>query len=198
VSVVLVAVLPALSGWDLVSESGPTRVFRRAHENSRVYEHKVESIIQAPPERVWEVLRDTKGYSEFMPYVAESRVVGEKGNWRLVYQRLDPPVLDDRDYTVQIHAIPDPERGVYEQTFEIAPRAGPAPRDGVVRVRLATGRWRIEPTANGSTRIVYQLITDPGGWVPRWFVNLAQKQALPGVIDALRQRATDPKYRKDT
>ena len=56
-------------------------------------------IVDAPVERVWEVLRDVEHYHEFMSYIVEATILREHGDNRIVYERISAPFVDDRDLT---------------------------------------------------------------------------------------------------
>ncbi|MEE8410260.1 MAG: START domain-containing protein, partial [Myxococcota bacterium] len=125
----------------------------------------------------------------WMPNMAEARILREEGDTRIVYQRVSPPIVDDRDYTLRIVAFEDQETGVFEQRLSLANDRGPPPVDGVVRVLVVEGGWLLEPVGKNKTRILYWLHTDPGGAVPGWAFNVGQQYTLPDQIEALRRRA---------
>ena len=151
-------------------------------------------ILDAPIERVWEVLRDVEHYHEFMPYVAEATVLREHGDTRIVYERFSGPFVADRDVTLQILATADLVSRVYGQEFSVAPDDGPPPIQGVVRITLSTGRWRLEVDTPSTTRVIYHIHTDPGGYIPHWLVNFMQSRGLGKFTRAVETRATNPDW----
>jgi hypothetical protein len=67
----------------------------------------------------------------------------------------------------------------------------------VVRVTVNEGSWLLEPLDGGArTRATYRLLTDPGGSVPGFAADLANREALPGVLQAVRRAVLDPRYRE--
>ena len=55
--------------------------------------------------------------------------------------------------------------------------------------RLNSGYWDIRPGNNDEeSRIEYYLHTDPGGSIPKSFVNAGTTQSIPDVITAVRKR----------
>ena len=178
--------------WVSMGESNGTKIWQREVASSSIQEIKVETTIDASSVHIWRVIRDVERYAEFMPYLAEARILWEQGDTRLVYQRISPPLFNDRDYTLRAKAYEDYETGVFEQTFSEANAQGPPPRDGTVRVGTVDGGWVLEPLGPSKTRIVYWLHTDPGGVVPQWAVNFGQRRSLPKLLKALRQVVTRP------
>ena len=64
-------------------------------------------------------------------------------------------------------------------------------RPGVVRVKLDTGSWLLEPREGGKkTFVTYYLHTDPGGSLPAWVADKANKSSMPDVMRAVRKQAT--------
>ena len=61
----------------------------------------------------------------------------------------------------------------------------------MVRIRLSTGSWSLEPIEGGqTTRVTYSIITDPGGKVPRAFADGATNAGMDGLMKAVRKRVT--------
>jgi hypothetical protein len=58
------------------------------------------------------------------------------------------------------------------------------------------GNWTIEKLTDTQTRITYYLYTDPGGSIPNWIANKANKQSVPDLLDAVRKRAANPAYKR--
>ena len=84
-------------------------------------------------------------------------------------ERINAPFVDDRDITLRIVASVDSASRVFGQEFALALDADPPPIGGVVRSPLSKGRWRLEADDPSTTRIVYEIHTDPGaisliGW----------------------------------
>ena len=177
--------------WRRVRDADGIAIWQREVPGSPIYEIRVETVFAASSERIWQVIRDVAQHSSFLPYVAESRVLrNEDAMRRLVYQRISPPVVNDRDYTIRTIAWPDHETGVFEQHFAAANNQGPPPRRDAVRVANLKGGWILEPLDAHHTRIVYWIHTDPGGLIPAWLINLGSRISVPRLLAAIEKRAT--------
>ena len=65
-----------------------------------------------------------------------------------------------------------------------------AGEDGVIRLKVNTGSWTMEPIDGGKrTLATYQLLTDPGGSIPTFIANKANTKALPELFARVRKRA---------
>jgi hypothetical protein len=73
-------------------------------------------------------------------------------------------------------------------TFVSAPEDGPSAQDSYVRVTAIHGSWTLVPTHDGGTLVTYVVSSDPGGALPTWLVNRAQRQAAPALVKAMLDR----------
>lgn len=192
---------------ELVSENGRTEwiqesavknltIHSRLREGSELKEFKGVGVIEASPAAVFAVIDDSEAYPSFMPYTSEVRVIKREKSSVLAYQRLDLPVVSDRDYT--LHSRHDtwlgPDGPIYRIRWEPANDLGPAEKPGVLRVNLCEGGWLLEPLGDGSTRATYSIYTDSGGALPPMLANSGGRMGIRKVFDAIRKQVKHPKY----
>ncbi len=184
-------------GWQLTNESDDVRVYNRKAAKSPFYEVLARTRIAASPDRVYSVVTDFAHYSEFMPYTAVStiRKITESDTW--VFQRLDfhIPFVSDRHYTVKVVAHPcdgmSQFRGtVWDQVDDVPLPENESP---AIVPRVNSGAWSLWPLDNAqATDAAYYLHSDPGGSIPTFLVNMANRSALPDVVDIVSRRAQEP------
>jgi hypothetical protein len=102
------------------------------------------------------------------------------------------PVVRDRDYTVTVTATTDPTSGQIQVSFVSAPEAGPPVQAAYVRVTAIQGSWTLVPTRHGESLVTYVVASDPGGALPTWLVNRAQRNAAPALVKAMLDRVKHP------
>ena len=146
------------------------------------------------PEVVFDVLVDFERYPDFMPYVNESRVLSRKNDSEIVtYARIAPPFVSERDYPLRVRitrGMPS-NGGVFKIGWEAVPEAQPEV-EGVVRVKLNEGSWLVEPLKGGMrTRLTYTLLTNPGGLIPVFVVNMSNTIAIPELFKAVAIRSAE-------
>ncbi|MGB8166109.1 MAG: START domain-containing protein [Chthoniobacteraceae bacterium] len=184
--------------WSPVSQAADLTVYERARKDSDLREFKAVGIIAMPPEVVRRVLDDVDEYPRFMPYVTESRVLSRDGNSRVSYQRVSPPIVGDRDYTIRVRFETRRMAGggaCFCNRWQTANDLGPAAKAGVVRVKVTEGSWLLEPTTDGrQTRATYCIFSDSGGSLPPYIANAASKTAIPKLFAAVRKQAELEKY----
>jgi hypothetical protein len=190
------AAADGLDGWTVATRAEDLTVYCRPHEGSSLRECRAVGIIAAEPIVVKRVIDDTAEYPKFMPYVVETRTISHTADGRIGYQRISPPIVGDRDYTVRVkmESKETPAGMCYCNRWEAANELGPAEVKGVTRVKVTQGSWLLEPCAGGKTRATYTIYSDSGGGIPTFLLNSANKTALPKLFDAVRKQATLPKY----
>ncbi|MBF5041316.1 MULTISPECIES: START domain-containing protein [Myxococcaceae] len=179
------------AAWEAVTEVDGIRVYARERAESSVSEVRAVGMVDAPPLAVWQVVRDYANQPKSSPYVEVARVLASEADGKviLLYNVIKAPLADRRDVTVRITDESDWQEGRgYLKARWTASELGPPPTPGIVRIHLNDGFWLLEPMDGGArTRVTYSLYTDPGGSVPRWIVNRANRSSLPEVLRALRR-----------
>jgi hypothetical protein len=190
----VVAAPPAGEGWAIAVQNERLTVYARERKGSGVQEMRAEGVMDAPPEKVWRVLRDYDRYPKTMPYIQAARILHREDGDKVMYlySVVSAPMVNARDYVIRVVDESDwrDGRGYLKVSWKIANERAPKAPGNIVRVEVNDGFWLLEPSENGkSTRAVYYLYTDPGGAIPRWIVNRANATAIPDVWEAVRRAA---------
>lgn len=202
-TLLLLPALPASAaegdGWKEASKSDGLVIYNRSRPGSDLKEVRAVGVIRAPSWVVKNVIDDKGRYKEFMPYTKASDVIKREPGIIVSYQRLDAPIISNRDYTLRIRdesrRLPD-GRIVYKSAWSSANHLGPKEIDGVVRVKVNEGHWILEDQGGNVTKATYWLYTDPGGSLPAFVVNSANSTAIPDLFKAVEKAAADPRYQK--
>lgn len=145
-------------------------------------------VIASPPERVYEVVTRNQEFAQFMPYVAVSFL--EESDGSLVnYQCLDLPwPISNRQYRVRLtNTEPTEEMPVWRSAWTFV--SGD--------VLDSQGSWTLMKTQGNTTRVVYRVLSDPGGgW--KYLKNKATEKGLRPLLESVRERSADPTYVKAT
>jgi Polyketide cyclase / dehydrase and lipid transport len=182
--------------WQLAKQANGVTIYSRLHSGSKLKEFKAVGEIDAASKTVHAVIDDFENYSNFMPYTAEAEVIERKPDSVLVYQRISPGIVSDRDYTIRIEKKSWPsDHGVaYFSEWKAANERGPAEKHGVFRVQLVNGSWLLEPTGPNKTRGTYFVFTDSGISVPQFLANTISETGILKLFGAVRKQAKQPKY----
>lgn len=183
-------------GWGVESNGKDLAIYSRLRDGSALKEFKGVGLIEATPAAVFAVLDDSEAYPSFMPYTAECHVLKREKDLVLAYQRLQLPLVSDRDYTLRSKNAKwlGPAGAIYRIRWEPANDLGPAVKEGVLRVNVCEGGWLLEPEGPGATRATYSIYTDSGGALPPFVANNGSRIAIRKVFEAIRKQVKQPKY----
>ncbi|MGQ0506988.1 MAG: START domain-containing protein [Myxococcaceae bacterium] len=189
ISLMILAASPDTGpGWEQSAREDGITVFSREKAGTPVREMKAIGLIDADPQAVWKALRDYAHYDKTMPYTEESKVLEAESDGKVIYfySVVNAPLVSRRDYVIKLVDESDGS-GTLLVTWSAVDGKMPE-KDGRVRVKINDGFWRLEPRENGKkTFATYYVYTDPGGAVPKWIINKANKGAVPDVFRALRK-----------
>ncbi len=122
-----------------------------------------------------------------------ARLLSDTGDERLVYEQVAVPLARDRDYTVRLRKRVDAAAQRYEILFDGRERCGPSAR-WPPRARAARSREAgpSSPTPTARDRVLrYDLFTEPGGAIPAWMANRAQREAAADLVHRRLKRAQE-------
>lgn len=178
--------------WEKVAETDDgIAIYMRETPGTTVKEAKASLRIAAPPRIVLDAACDPKSFKKSLKYVVQNRYywVGDPNVW-FTYQLLDYPVVDMRDYIIRYERTLDPDREIYRLTWSTSEEKGPPPREDAIRVTLATGGIDIVPKDGGQRSLLkFRLLADPGGSIPAWVINIANRLNLPDIVREIRDAA---------
>lgn len=174
--------------WRLEKQVDGIEVYTREVAGSGIRAFKGEAIVEADPESVLAVLRDSDRYQDWFPNVPESRLLRREGNVSYQYS-VTAAVwpIDDRDNIFRSTLEREADTGAIEIAISAAPDAHPE-QPGRVRVRYARGRWRLEPEGDGRTRVLFEMHLEPGGGIPAWMANARVVSTPLEALANLRSR----------
>jgi hypothetical protein len=179
--------------WE-TQRTEPILIKTRARAGTDVKEVYAEGDIAAAPADIQDALTDVKRMLEFMPYMTESRLVGERepDGAQYTYQKMDMPLLSARDFIhkgyIDRDARTDPQ-GVFANHWFAAPDKLPQV-DSVIRLKISEGSWLVTPSADGkSSHVVYRLCVDPAGAVPAFAANRANASGLTDTFKNIEREA---------
>jgi ribosome-associated toxin RatA of RatAB toxin-antitoxin module len=178
--------------WEKISDKAGLVVERRAVPGSRFFEMRATARSPLPPVAIFDTLWKHHEYPAFIPHLKRLDLLSDNGDERVAYEQLEVPLARDRDYTVRIRRRMDPTSQRYEISFATANDAGPPPDGHHVRVASIHGSWTVEPATDGKGSVVrYDVQSEPGGALPAWIVNRAQRIAIADLVRAVLARAQE-------
>ena len=183
----------AETGWEKekVTDDG-IAVFSRATAGTTVREVLARMSVDAPAKHVFDAFMDPDTFKETNDkYVEKSTLyrVDDPNVW-YNYQLVNFPVIAKRDYCLRYERKSDPEKGVYVISWRASDRFGPPPQEDIVRVSNLKGTLKVTTDPSGKTsNVLYTLLADPGGNIPTWLINIANRRSLPDILRQVQQES---------
>jgi ribosome-associated toxin RatA of RatAB toxin-antitoxin module len=132
-------------------------------------------LINAPAERIWQVMVDCADIPSFVPGVEDCQVLDSGENWEII-----------RHDVKWVWFFPRLSY-VFRAQYQPIRKIDFTRIDG--DLRDMQGSWRLIPVGDGGRTLVrYRVYLDPGFWVPQWLVRNSLKKDLPQVLTALRTK----------
>jgi ribosome-associated toxin RatA of RatAB toxin-antitoxin module len=131
-------------------------------------------VINAPPDKVFDVIAQYDRYTEFLPEVKKIRTSDRKGNEVKVHYEIN--LVKTVRYTI-LAREERPKRMSW--TFV----EGEMMKDN-------TGSWVLEPEGEGKTRVTYtvEVALALGPLVPKAIITGLVDQSLPKMLEAFKRR----------
>ena len=184
-----------LSAFLLFAPGGPWTLTRDKHEIKTYIgapngtglrpTRSIMTIVETPEQAVAAIV-DFDQYEDWVPYCSDGKLL-EKQNDSTYYftQLLDMPLIKNRDIVIKSiihHRI----SGGYEIEMIIAPTYIPVDPDAI-RIEHFTAFYSIyKDEITGKTIVALDNEVDPGGYVPTFAVNWANRSAPHEVFTNLK------------
>ena len=130
-------------------------------------------VINAPIEKVFDVITQYEKYTQFLPEVKEVRTSNRKGNQVDVHYKVD--VMKTIKYSIKVKE----ERPTRMSWSFIE---GEFMKDN-------KGSWVLEPEGEGKTKATYSVEMALGALVPKSIVTALVETSLPKMLEAFKRRA---------
>ncbi|MGB1222193.1 MAG: hypothetical protein ACPG43_11660, partial [Alcanivoracaceae bacterium] len=160
--------------WQLVTDRDGIMVYMAHSDDSKIKTFRGEGEIQADDFRAIANQLDNYPFiASWMHMISELQDLGRETPYDReihVTTRLPWPV-SDRDAGIEVRVYQDPETLTVLVPF-VARDDIVAPSDSYVRMPELEGYLRFEPLEPGLIYMTFEVVLDPGGYIPAWLANL--------------------------
>lgn len=176
--------------WQELKKADDIQLYSRSATDTAILKVKAITVIDANINRIKAIIDDVANQSDWLPYLAETRVLEQKSATdRLLYSRFNAlwPARD-RDVVYRVRVIQHEDGSItylqQSQQSSLMPE-----QDDYVRATLVQGSYNLMPIAGNQTQVELLLHANPLGKLPLWIVNII-KQRLPfELLKGLRTQA---------
>lgn len=160
--------------WKLVNEEDEIEVYTRAGENSSLKEIRITCTVKSTMKYMVDFLSDVPLYTDWVYKCDSSLLLNQASQSEFSYYiTLDFPFpFEDRDLSVDSKHWIDPITGIFHST-SVASKNVVDPNDEFIHMSEFESTWKITPISQEELRIDYNALSNPGGNIPVWLINLA-------------------------
>ncbi len=158
--------------WKFEFEKEGIRVYTLNLEDNNLKPFRGEMEIDASVDELLQIIEDVERYPEWC-YRTTKVSLAEKLGDSVVYHYISdtPLIVKNREGWFYNVKEVNPYSGavvVHMRTFECE---APVP-SGYLRIPWSNGYWQLVPLSPERTRVVFQMHTNPGGYIPSWLTNM--------------------------
>lgn len=187
---------PKNTEWKLKKEVDDLQVYIRNSETSLIKEIKVHYVANASLSTIVAALKDVSVFPDWIYNCAEARVLKRISDTETIYySRIAFPFpMSDRDFIghskVWQHSDTKEIFVNVKGDYNFLPL-----QKGLVRLPKLIINWHIKPIDAHKALVEYHLVSDPGGSIPDWAVNMAIDKGPINSIKNFKTLLTQSKYR---
>jgi hypothetical protein len=188
-------------GWEKIIESDGIIGYSRPTSKSGVYEIKAVGSVDASVAVLESVLRDDPAKTEYSQSCIEAFKVDLPGlestkDTYYSYHMIDMPwPFYDRDGVAKVECKVDKKTGAFIMQARSIATDFMAHDYFVLRVSIVKAKWVLTPMGENKTLALYQILADPGGYVPTALVNMYSEDLAVMTIAALRKMVKKDDYK---
>ncbi len=176
----------ARADWasDRAGRIGSSIVSTNTRSESRVQYGVAEAVVNAPMDKVLQVLGDYSNYHEFLPHFEQSRVLSRRNDDAMVYM----------EATILYGAA---SLWAQMRLSSSTPKEGERLIEGrMVQGNMSTfhARWKVTNAGENRTLVSFQLLVDVDMPVPASLVDEENRKAARSAMKALRRQVAHPRY----
>jgi len=178
------------AGWEEVARADGIVVHTRDVPGRDLAVFRGTGAVRASIYEVMAVLGDSGRRTEWQHRCAAARTLKRTSEFkRIVYNRTDAPwPVTDRDVVLATHLrVLEPDRVLLVEFRGVSSALQPKV-SGVVRMPYLKGHYKLTKLASARTRVEYQVDADPGGWLPSWLANRANRDLPLKTLRGLRRQ----------
>ncbi len=187
---------PKNTEWKLKKEVDDLQVFMRKSENSDIKEIKIRFTAEASLSTLVAALKDVAAFPAWVYNCAEARVLKRVTDTESIYySRVAFPFpMSDRDFIG--HSKLWQDESSKEIFVKVKGDYNYLPvQKGLVRLPKLIINWHVKPLSANKNVIEYHLVSDPGGAIPDWAVNMAIDKGPVNSIKNFKALLLQSKYR---
>jgi len=182
--------------WKTALEKDAIRVYTREMADSKFKEYKGETLVKTTLSCLVSLLDDAPYQKNWMYDITEAKrlkTINKTEGYNYFVQTAPWPVTD-RDVIIKYTLTQDKKTKAV--TIELkGVKDYIAEKQDKVRIPSLKGKWEFIPLGNGIIKVVYQVHSETGGYVPASIANAVCVDIPYNTLKNLKKEIENPKYR---
>ncbi|MEZ4774018.1 MAG: START domain-containing protein [Bacteroidia bacterium] len=183
--------------WELRKNSDDIQVYFRSSDDSDIKELKITTTLDCTLSSAISVINDIEKMPEWVYQCEEAEFIGknEGAAFTFVNRTVVPFFFKDREIVLQCTTFQ--ERPSLKTCSRCVARPDAlALNPDYIRVEKAISEWTFWPQEDGTLKVEYFFIADPGGYVPAWLINFALDYGPVNTLKQFKKRVHLEEYAK--
>ena len=183
--------------WQLAKEIDGIKIFEADVKGADVVAFRGETTLNYRIERVVSSLADMSRKDEWMHDLKEVRTIEViDPHVRIEYYHSGTPwPLSDRDFVYRAEFRYFPKAETFVLNLKNAEHKNAPIKKGIVRGKIIESNYFISKTSDPNvTKMAVEILVDPMGSVPKWLVNIFQKDWPKNTLTSLKKLMDDPSF----
>jgi len=158
--------------WSLRKDKHGIKVYTRDFKEKGTLEYLAVTTIETELERLVEIIHDVENYPAWTENCESAtiyKVLSDSSRIEYLTTKVPWP-LEDRDVVMEF-VVSKQNDDYFEANLRSVPEAVPV-SDDYIRIQISEGNWIFKKVNDGQIQIIHQFLSDPGGNVPMWIVNM--------------------------
>ncbi len=178
----------AQDNWKLEREKNGIKVFTRKTAKASMKESKTEIYLKGNPEELIKFFKDISSHKTWMHRISTSKLLKKlnENEFHVYYIASAPWPVSNRDAVVH-YKIQKENNGNYVITATGIPNEIPEEK-GLVRIPKLYSTWEFFKQPNGTTKLIYTSLSEPGGGIPEWLANSGATDTPFNTVAALKDK----------
>ncbi len=184
------------AAWRLVSNKQGIKVYMQHREGSRLKTFRGVTVMQVNDwQAIGAVINDYANAPRWLQYVSSVQEFGRHSplDRDMIFQTELPWPVADREAVVRAHGWTPPGTHDLAIRFENAPGLLP-PNEDYVRCPAFNARFDFHWLGGNRVQVVYEMVLDPGGYIPEWITNILLQDAPFLTLKRLAKVINHPEY----
>ncbi len=162
-------------GWKLAKDKKGIKVYLRKTSLSPVRIFRGVAEFDVEFDRLVSLVWDGSRYTDWILLCDGTELLEEVSDTEQYLYTVNKPIwpVKKRDNVYHRKIFQDPE--TLAVTLQMCGVDGYLPeKKGYVRIPLLVGYAKVTPLSNGKVELIYEVLVDVGGWIPKWVIDYYQ------------------------